>query len=138
MLFAGLWSGAQCGTAVPDFATSLGKNIASASKADAEPDCPRILSDFGRKPGHEGSGAADGGRHKAHSKQNRPRGSALGEVFHKPLEAEDAQHPREVVAERHEAPLPAHLVKAADQEVAVTGAALEGAERMLGQAGTLA
>src|SRR5204862_7914176 len=51
---------------------------------------------------------------------------------------EDVQHAGEVVAERHQAPLAAHLVKAAHQEVAVTGPAFERAERMLDQAGTLA
>jgi hypothetical protein len=56
------------------------------------------------------------------------------EVGHEPVEAEDAQHAREVVAERHQAPLAAHLVEATHEEMAVAGATFERAERMLHQA----
>ena len=49
------------------------------------------------------------------------------------VDAEDAQHAGEVVAERHQAPFAAHLVEAAQQEVAVSGAAFERAEGMLHQ-----
>src|SRR5215472_17119697 len=49
------------------------------------------------------------------------------------VETEGAQHPAEVVAERHQAPFAADLGEAAHQEVTVAGAACESAERVFGQ-----
>ena len=57
-------------------------------------------------------------------------------VGNKALETEDVEYAREVVAERHQAPLAADLVEATDQEVAVSGAAFDRAEGMLDNAGT--
>ena len=39
-----------------------------------------------------------------------------GQIGHKGVEAEDAEHAGEVVAERHEAPFAAHLVETADEK----------------------
>ena len=44
----------------------------------------------------------------------------------------------EIVAERHQAPFAAHLVEAADQEVAIAGAAFERAEGMFDDGRTTA
>ena len=54
------------------------------------------------------------------------------------LETEDVEHAGEVVAERHQAPFAANLVEAANQEMAVSGAAFEGPKGMLDNAGTAA
>src|SRR5206468_4906730 len=53
-------------------------------------------------------------------------------------EAEDVGQAGEVVAERHQAPFAAHLVEAADEEVAVAGAAFEGTEGVFGEFGPAA
>jgi hypothetical protein len=52
------------------------------------------------------------------------------------LEAEDIEHAGEVVTERHQTPFAANLVEAANEEVAITGAAFERAEGMLDDGGT--
>src|SRR5207249_3373201 len=54
------------------------------------------------------------------------------------VEADNVQRASEIVAERHQAPFAADLVEAADQEVAIAGAAFERAEWMFDQAGALA
>src|SRR5262245_26159639 len=75
---------------------------------------------------HEGAGGlheADDGNQNT---QNRAQGCPSREVVHERLEAKNAQYPAKIVAECHEAPLAAHLVEAADQEVAIAGAAFEG------------
>src|SRR5690349_15796735 len=64
--------------------------------------------------------------------------SGLCDGGHKALEAEDIEHTGEVVAERHQAPFAADLVEAANEEVAIAGAAFERAEGMLDDGGTTA
>src|SRR5258705_12662369 len=59
-------------------------------------------------------------------------------VGNEAFEAEDIEHAGEVVAERHQAPFTANLVEAANQEVAVSGAAFEGTKGMLDDPGTTA
>src|SRR6266481_8016906 len=54
--------------------------------------------------------------------------SALGEPRLPPVEADNAQHPAEIITQRHQAPLAAHLVEPAHQKVAVSGAAFERAD----------
>ncbi|KRR23258.1 hypothetical protein CQ13_27605 [Bradyrhizobium retamae] len=56
----------------------------------------------------------------------------LGHARNEALEAEDVEDTGEVVAERHQAPFAAHLIEAANEEVAVSGAALDRAEGVLG------
>jgi hypothetical protein len=57
--------------------------------------------------------------------------SALATAATKPSKPRMLSTPGEVVAERHQAPFATNLVEAADQEVAVVGAAFERAEGML-------
>src|SRR5258705_7318518 len=59
-------------------------------------------------------------------------------VGNEALKAEDIEHAGEVVAERHQAPFAANLVEAANQEVAVSRAAFEGAEGMFDDPGATA
>src|SRR5690348_13678178 len=49
------------------------------------------------------------------------------------LKSDDIEHAREVVTKRHQAPLAPHLLETADEKVAVTGAAFEGAKGVLCQ-----
>ena len=70
--------------------------------------------------------------------QKRPVWTAAGQIGHEAVEAEDVEHAGEVVAERHQAPFAAHLVEAADEEVAVTSPAFEGAEGVFGEFGPAA
>ena len=56
----------------------------------------------------------------------------LGQARNEALDAEDVEDACEVVAKRHQAPFSANLVEAAKQEVAVSCAALDRAEGMLG------
>ena len=51
------------------------------------------------------------------------------------IEPDDVEHAGEVVAQRHQAPFAAHLVEAADEEVAVAGAAFERTEGVIGEFG---
>src|ERR1700755_2495522 len=60
----------------------------------------------------------------------------FGQLGHEAVEAENVKQAREVVAERHQAPLAAHLVEAANKEVPISGSTFEGAEGMLCQSGT--
>ena len=80
-----------------------------------------------------GARPAGGGGDKSGDEQMSPIVMAPGQVGQECVDAEDAQHAGEVVAERHQAPFAAHLVEAAQQEVAVSGAAFERAEGMLHQ-----
>src|SRR5947209_5603158 len=63
------------------------------------------------------------------------RGEPFAYVCDKTVEPDDVEHAGEVVAQRHQAPLAAHLVESAQQEVAIAGAAFECAEGMLGKGG---
>jgi len=54
------------------------------------------------------------------------------------LETEDVEHAGKVVTERHQAPFAANLVEAAKEEVAIAGAAFEGAEGVLDNGGPAA
>ncbi|MEA2948773.1 MAG: hypothetical protein QOI40_4103, partial [Alphaproteobacteria bacterium] len=55
--------------------------------------------------------------------------------YDKAVEPDDVEHAGEVVAQRHQAPLAAHLVEAAHEEVAIAGTAFERAEGMLSEGG---
>ena len=66
------------------------------------------------------------------------RTECLCHAGHEALEAEDIEHAGKVVAERHQAPFAAHLVEAANEEVAIAGAAFERAEGMFDDGGTTA
>src|SRR4051812_29386355 len=60
---------------------------------------------------------------------------AMSQIAHEVVEAEDAEHAGEVVAQCHQAPFAAHLFESADEEVAVTSPAFEGAEGVFGKFG---
>ncbi len=81
---------------------------------------------------------APGGCRGTPKKHNGLFGQSVGELGGKAIEAKDVEHPRKVVAERHQAPLAAHLVEATHEEVAVAGPTFERAERMFDQAGAAA
>src|SRR5439155_4731086 len=85
-----------------------------------------------------GGGPAYGEFDGAQNAQNRLLGRSAGKNCDKAVEAEDVEYTGEIVAERHQAPFAAHLVEAADQEVAIAGAAFERTEGMFDQAGALA
>ncbi len=59
------------------------------------------------------------------------RRECLGDACNEALKPEDVEDAGEVVAERHQAPFAANLVEAADQEMAIAGAALESTKGML-------
>ena len=66
------------------------------------------------------------------SSQEPLAGMPGGEIVPQAVDADDVQNAGEIVAERHQAPLAAHLGKAAQQEVAIADTALQGTKRMLG------
>src|SRR5882757_11194321 len=66
------------------------------------------------------------------------QGNCLCDGGHKALEAEDIEHAGKVVTERHQAPFAADLVEAANQKVAIAGAAFERAKGMFDDGGTTA
>src|SRR6266850_8308514 len=68
------------------------------------------------------------GRQKGENQPVERFSGALGEQRLPPVGADNAQHPAEIIAERHQAPFGAHLVKPAHQKVAVSGTAFERAK----------
>ena len=67
----------------------------------------------------------------AAEKPKRHYSHPLSQSGDEAIDAEDGEHTREVVAERHKAPLTPDLVEAAHEEVAVSGAAFGGEENAL-------
>src|SRR5882672_12851646 len=70
----------------------------------------------GRREADEHEERAPGGCRGTPKKHNGLFGQSVGELGGKAIEAKDVEHPRKVVAERHQAPLAAHLVEATHEE----------------------
>jgi hypothetical protein len=114
----------------------LGKNAGLSGCEAAGPDECRDLNYFSANRGLKSYSAQQGCDDDG--EKNGAIGDPLGEVGEEAVEPDDGEDAGEVVGERHQAPFAADLVEAAHQEMAVAGAAFEGAERMLGEAGATA
>src|SRR5215510_11051364 len=122
----------------PDGAKRLGKNDSLKGWIEAKWRCLRHASHYRPEEPKEDSGTPDSSHSGAEKTQKGAFGCFFGQAGEEAIEADDAQHAGEVVAQCHQAPFAAHLVEAAHEEVAIASAALEGAEGMFDQPGAAA
>src|SRR5262245_24135025 len=128
----------QAARPLPDFASRLGKNDGLKGWIEAKWRCLRPASHYRPEEPKEDSGTPDSSYSGAEKTQKGAFGYFFGQAGEEAIEADDAQHAGEVVAQCHQAPFAAHLVEAAHEEVAIASAALEGAEGMFDQPGAAA
>src|SRR5262245_66646017 len=116
----------------------LGKNDSLKGWIEAKWRCLRHAGHYRPEEPKEDSGTPDSSHRGAEKTQKGAFGCFFGQAGEEAIEADDAQHAGEVVAQCHQAPFAAHLVEAAHEEVAIASAALEGAEGMFDQPGAAA